>query len=127
MAKRKEMSHESATRRGMTNAKFNEEQSDFLFGEIFFIALFSGLYCQSWIVFGLVFLGLIIMLFVKPLANALILAFSVAWGVLGYALGSLFDSTGASITLAVLAFLCSWGCNLAAIQWVRDIGEGDER
>lgn len=127
MAKRQEMSHESATRRGMTNAKFNEEQSGFLFGEVFFIAFFSGLYCQSWIVFGLVFLGLLIMLFIKPLANVLILIFSAAIGVLGFLLGTLFDSIGASITLAVLAFLFSWGCNLAAIQWVRDIGEGDER
>ena len=126
MAKRKELSHESATRRGMTNADFNKEQSGFLFGEIFFLAFFVGLYFHSWIMFGVVFLGLIVVLFIKPLANALIVVFSIGWGALGWAIGTIFDSIGASITLAVLAFLCSLGGNLAALQWVRDIGEGDE-
>ncbi len=119
------MSHKDV-RKGVTNANFNEEMSGFLMGEIFLLAVMMGLYFHSWIVFGLVFLGLLVVLFVKTLAMILIVGFSIVWGVLGWALGSLFDSTGASITIAVIAFLASFGANLAALEWARDIGESDE-
>lgn len=124
--KRKTMSHKDV-RKGVTNANFNEEMSGFLMGEIFLLSVMIGLYFQSWIAFGLVFLGLIVALFIKTLAMILIVGFSIAWGVLGWALGSLFDSTGASITIAVIAFIASFGGNLAALEWARDIGGADDK
>ncbi len=46
-------------RKGVTNAKFNEEQSNILFIEIGILSILIGLMSTSWWAFGGSFLGLI--------------------------------------------------------------------
>jgi len=110
-------------RKGMTNAKFNEENSNILFGEIFIIAIGLGLFAQSWWVFGGVFLGLIISLFIPKVSIILMIAFSLCWAVIGYGFGSLFGSVGASIVLSILGLISGLGLHFSALEWAQDLKE----
>lgn len=73
-------------RKGVTNAKFNEEQSNILFVEIGILSILIGLMSKSWWAFGGSFLGLIFSLRIKFLAIPLMLVFSLVWGLLAIAL-----------------------------------------
>ena len=95
-------------RKGMTNAQFNEKQSGILMTEIFIIAVVCGLYFTSWWVFG----------------GVLLVLLSVGWGAVGYGIGSMFGSTGASIVLGVIGLLAGVGSHLGALQWAKDVGNG---
>jgi len=115
----------SNVRKGITNAKFNEENSRILFGEIAILSILIGGLSSSWWVFGAVFLGLIAALYVQKLAVILMVAFSLVWGLIGFVIGSMFDSTAASIVLSVLAFLIGFGIHMSALQWAQDVGADD--
>ncbi|MEL9552690.1 hypothetical protein J4X41_24570, partial [Escherichia coli] len=91
-------------RKGVTNAKFNEEQSNILFIEIGILSILIGLMSKSWWAFGGSFLGLIFSLRIKFLAIPLMIVFSLVWGAIGYSIGALFESTAASIVLGIIAF-----------------------
>ncbi|EER8911877.1 TPA: hypothetical protein ACNCEW_003490 [Escherichia coli] len=110
-------------RKGVTNAKFNEEQSNILFIEIGILSILIGLMSKSWWAFGGSFLGLIFSLRIKFLAIPLMIVFSLVWGAIGYSIGALFESTAASIVLGIIAFLSGLGTHLAAVQWANDIAE----
>jgi hypothetical protein len=114
------MSHQDV-RKGMTNANFNEENSNILFGEIAIIAIGIGLITQSWWWGGGIFIGFIIALFIKPIAIFLMIVLSIGWGVVGYAIGAAFDSTGAMIVLSILGFLAGAGLHFSALEWAEDI------
>ncbi len=107
-------------RKGMTNARFNEKNSGILFGEIAIVAIIAGLTYKSWWVFGAVLLGLIIGIVIPGVAIFLAIGFSIAWGFIGYAIGSWF-SNEASIVLAIIGFLAGLGLHLSAIEWVKDV------
>ena len=49
------------------------------------------------------------------------IVFSLCWGAIGYFIGTLFSSSGASIVLALIGFVCGLGINLGGIEWVRDL------
>ncbi|GED14887.1 hypothetical protein [Aneurinibacillus migulanus] len=109
-------------RKGITNAKFNQENSNILFGEIVFLAIFLGIWSSSWWVFGGIFLGCIIALLFKPLAFGLCICFGIAWGVIGYVIGAFFiENLGASVVLGIIGLLCGLGANLSALEWAKDI------
>lgn len=73
-------------RKGVTNAKFNEEQSNILFIEIGILSILIGLMSESWWAFGGSFLGLIFSLRIKFLAIPLMIVFSLVWGAIGYSI-----------------------------------------
>jgi len=112
----------SNVRKGMTNAKFNDQNANILFWEIVILAILAGLLASSWWVFGAMFVGLIAALYVQKLAVILMLAFSLVWGLIGFGVGSLFDSTAASVVLSVIAFLSGFGIHMSALQWTQDVG-----
>lgn len=114
------MSYEDV-RKGVTNAKFNEENSNILFGEITILSIFLGVFFKSWWIFGLVFLGCIIALRFERIALFMCIGFSIVWGVIGYGIGTLFDSIGASVVLGIIGLLSGLGANLRALEWVKDI------
>lgn len=116
------MSHHDV-RKGMSQSNFNEGNSNILFGEIFIVSIVVGITMQSWWWFGGILLGLIIMLFIRPLAMVLMILLSACWGLIGYGIGSIFNSTGAMIILALIGFLAGLGVHLSGLQWARDIAE----
>ena len=112
-----------SVRKGMTNAKFNEEASNFLIWQISAISIFLGIYLSSWIIFGAVLVGLIIALQFKELALIICILLSIGAAVTGYFIGFLFESIPASIIIAILFFMSSLGYNLAGLQWANDLGD----
>lgn len=112
----------NSVRKGVTNASFNEEQSGILMGEVLIISICLGLYTQSWWIFGIALIGLLVSLYIPYIAIPLIIALSLGWGVIGYGIGSLFSSTGASVVLGIIGVLSGLGCHFAALEWVKDIG-----
>lgn len=107
-------------RKGVTNARFNEKNSGIFFVEIAIVAIIAGYAYKSWWVFGGVLLGLIIGLVIPGVAIFVAIGFSIAWGFIGYAIGSWFSGQ-AAIVLAIIGFLAGLGLHLSAIEWAQDI------
>ncbi len=116
------MSHKD-TRKGFTQANFNESNSSILYFEILIIAILSGLAFQSWWVFGGVILGLPIMLGFRVLALVLCVLLSLVWGAIGFGIGAVIGggSMSASIVIGILGILAGLGTHLSALEWTEDI------
>lgn len=112
---------ENDVRRGVTNAKFNEENSNILFSQITIVSIGLGIYYSSWWVFGGAILGFIICLNIKTLSVILAILLSLGWALIGYFIGIFFESNPASIVLAIIGFLSGLGANFSGLQWVEDI------
>ncbi len=96
-------------RKGITNAEFNEDNSNIMFDEFAIIAVIIGLMTRSWWWGGGSFLGMIIALFLKPLAIVLVILLSLGWSAVGYVIGAMFGSTGAMVVLAIIGFIAGIG------------------
>jgi hypothetical protein len=115
------MNNSNEVRKGITQARFNEDASNMLFGEIFLVSIVCGFYWSSWWVFGLISIGLVISLMIKPLAIILAILLSIGWAIIGYGIGVFFDSSSGSIVLAILGLLAGLGAHISALTWVEDI------
>lgn len=109
-------------RRGITNAKFNEENRGLLIGEIILISIVLGVWKQSWWVFGGVFFGLLIALSIKPLAAIICFTLSLLWGLIGVLIGGIIGSNAATVVLGLIGFMAGLGTHMSAIEWMEDIG-----
>lgn len=107
-------------RRGITNARINEDNANIVFAELFFIVAAIGFYTQSWIWFGAAFVCSLIIVFIPILNMLLMLILSICWGVIGYSVGTLF-STSASVILAIIAFIIGCGIHFSALTYINDI------
>jgi hypothetical protein len=108
-------------RKGITQANFNEKYSGFLFSELSVLSIACGLYWHSWWVFGIVYFGFIVCLIVQKLATILCILLSIVWGIIGYFIGTLFDSLGASVVLSIIGLLTSGGAHISALQYTKDL------
>jgi len=59
-----------STRKGVIQAKFNEDASNIIYGEVFIPSSVIGLYYSNWYIFGGMIIGLIVCMFV-PVINIL--------------------------------------------------------
>lgn len=117
----KEDNIEKSIRRGITNAQMNEKSSHFIIGEFFIISIILGLSYSSWEIFGCSLLLFMIFSCIKSLATILVIILATCWGVIGYGIGTLFQSTGAIIVLSVLGFLFGLGIHISGFQWFHDL------
>ena len=113
---------ENDVRKGIVNARFNEENSGVLALEIVMISIVSGLVMQSWWWAGGMFFGLFIALLIKPLAYFLMILLSLFWGGVGFILGCLIGSTGAMVVLSLLGLVVGLGTHFSALQYFQDLG-----
>lgn len=113
-------------RRGITQASFNQEQANTFYKEVLILSIIAGVFLQSWFVF----LGALIFLFVgihvPVLGTAIIWGLSLAWGVGGYAFGSIFNDE-ASIVLGILAFLAGLATHYSAKEYSADLTDTRDR
>lgn len=110
-----------SVRKGIVNAKINEESAEILYVEIGIISIILGLVTQSWWWWAGTFFGLIFALQIKPIAFILIIALSSVWGVIGYCIGSVIGSQGAMEVISLTGFIVGIGVHLSALEWVQDI------
>lgn len=111
----------SDVRKGFTNARFNEKNSNILFLEILLIAVAAGVEFESWWVFGGTLLALSVALYIRAVAIPFMVILSVFWGLFGYSIGVAADSIAASVVLGIIAFLMGIGVHFSALQWAKDI------
>ena len=112
---------EKDVRRGIVNANLNESGSNFLMFEIIIVSIALGLFYQSWFIGTGSFILMIIFLMNKTLKWFLIIILSICCAVLGYKIGLLMESFGASITFCLIGFFLSLGANIAGLEYIKDI------
>ena len=72
-----------STRKGFTQAKFNDEVSNVIFGEIFILSGAVGFYYSNWYIFGGMIIGLIVCMFI-PIINIIMgVVLSCLWAITG--------------------------------------------
>ena len=109
-------------RKGITQAKFNEDAVNIIFVEIIILSIAAGVYYQSWYLGGSLFVGLLMGFKIKSLAIALACAFSVSWAYGTILIVQLFtDSTAASVVLGGIALLAAGGAHMGGIEYVDDL------
>jgi hypothetical protein len=139
------------TRKGVTQARFNDDASNFVFAEIGILSGVVGYHYGDWYIFGGMLVGLIICLYI-PIINIFMgLGLSVLWGLIGAAITCFFQdiniqnptdifeftdiyeylvvlfSTPASQIIGGILFLSSLGMHLATIEWTRDVADSEDR
>ena len=113
----------TSVRKGVTDAKVNEEMAGYLFLEILILSIAAGFETSSWWVFGGVFLGLLTVINIPQLVEFICWIAAIAWGVIGFGIGkSLIEDTGAAVVLFIILGLVSYGVHKAAIQYFNDVG-----
>jgi len=140
-----------STRKGVTQARFNDDASNFVFAEIAILSGVVGYHYGNWYIFGGMLIGLIICLYI-PIINIFMgLSLSVLWGVIGAGITCFFQdiniqnptdifefkdifeflvvlfSTPASQIIGGILFLSSLGAHLATIEWTRDLTDPEDR
>ena len=133
------------TRKGFTQAQFNDSASSLLMGEIVVISALLGWANSSWYVIGGLFIGLIILFFIPVINIILTIIFSVAWAFIGAgiccyfedvslsdtsSLGDLFltlFSVPSSQVVGAFLLLSSLGLHFAGIEWIRDVSDPEDR
>ena len=110
----------SDIRGSINRAKINEESINTIYGEIVIISVLTGIGTQSWLVFGALLLGLSIGLHFRVFAFVFCIFFTLCWGAIGYAAGTLFSSLSASIVLAIIGALSGFGTHMSALEYIDD-------
>ena len=133
-----------STRKGFTQAKFNEDLSNLIYGEITILSAVAGFYFSSWYIFGGMVVGLIVCLLI-PVVNIITgVILSCLWAIVGATLVAAFQqpdievssslqyliaifSTPASQIIGGSLFLFGLGAHLGAIEWTRDVADPEDR
>jgi len=136
----------SDIRKGVTQAKFNDDASSFVIFEVLFLSIIFGVIFESWWIFGGMFFGLLIGLFIPGLNLIISLFVSFCWGGIASIISAFFfiennnfpsenyldniyilASNGATLIPFIFIFLSSLGAHLATIEWLHDINDSDEK
>lgn len=78
-------------RKGVLGAIYEYKNRNIVGGEILLIAIVCGVYFASWWVFGGVLAGCILMFSIRILSFLLCAVLTLAWGGIGYAIGTEFS------------------------------------
>ena len=133
------------TRKGVTQARFNDEASNIIFSEIFILSVVVGIYFNSWYIFGGTIIGFMVCMFI-PVINILMgILLSTLWALIGARvvcflkdidipdpsntlefLGSVLNNPASQVVAGII-FLSSLGAHLSTIEWIRDNTDTKER
>jgi len=134
-----------STRKGVSQAKFNEDASNFIFGEITILSVVIGLYFSSWYIFGIILIGLIISMFVPVIRFFTGIIISIFSAVISAVvicflqdidipdpynfltfLNSVFDNPASKVVGGII-FIISLGLHFATLEWTRDVTDSEDR
>ena len=122
MAKRKQSKNDDLKHTVM-DASDSKEGYGIVVLEVFLLSGMIGAYFHSWIIFAVVLVVLAGLMFVPILMKPLMVAFSVGWGVLGWAVGQAIGSIEASVVIALIFFIGALVGNFQAIDYMKKIAD----
>lgn len=112
--------NQNEVRRGVTQAR-NNTQGAGLYGiEVIIISIVLGFLTHSWIVFGLLLIGLMIGINFKNFAIAIGILLTLMWIFIGWKIGSGLDSVAASVVISVIFGLISIAVHAGAHDFSKD-------
>ena len=116
-----------AVRKGVTQARYNEDVSQIVWVEILLISGVLGQVFHSWLTFGACLIGFFVFLSI-PILNVLFaITLSIGWGLIGYFAGGYFLTQNAGLVIGGIAFLSGVGAHLGFIEWTRDVSDPADR
>ncbi len=99
-------------RKGVLSAIYEYKNRKIVGGEILLIAIVCGVYFASWWIFGGVLAGCILMFSIRILSFLLCAVLTLAWGIIGYAIGTEF-SVAAGYVLGGVGLLLGYGIHFS--------------
>lgn len=126
------------TRKGFTQARFNDDAFAWVATEIFLVSAIAGWETRNWYVFGGLFFGMLICMYIPVINMIMSFSLSLLSGfVVGVLLGGekimrlssiseLFDYPS-SLVVGGLVFLISLGMHVGAIEYGRDLVDSEDR
>jgi len=134
-----------SVRKGVTQAKFNEDASNIIYGEILILSGIVGFFYSDWYIFGGMLVGLILGMLIPVINILLSLCLSILWALIGAGIVCAFQeidipepnfsfdflsrlfSTPASQIIGGIFFLSGLGLHLGTVEWTRDISDEEDR
>ena len=145
----------SNVRKGIIQAKFNEDTSTILMVEIGIVCIILGLYFKSWWVLGGCFLAFSIGIHLRFVPIIIAFLFSIIWAFLSACIVNVFyitpdnesrlnpshwniwemllwiinvfTFTSATVVISLFVFFGALGIHLSAIEFYRDLGDFEDR
>jgi hypothetical protein len=126
------------TRKGFTQARFNDDAFSFVATEVILVSAIAGLAMSNWYVFGGLLIGMLICINIPVINMIMSFSLSLLWSlVVGRLLGGekiehlssiseLFDYPS-SLVVGGLVFLISLGMHVGAIEYGRDLVDSEDR
>jgi len=107
-------------RRGIIQAKFNDEYSGLLGFEFLAISIAVGYYYSSWWLFLTVFISLYILLF-SFVSIIIILVLSAVWAGIPAFFAYGFWGKDAAIVIGIIGFIFSYTAHRASLDYLKDL------
>lgn len=115
--------NQNEVRRGVAQAKRNDDLASWFFIEVGIVSIALGLLSSSWIVFGLTAIVLIVGMNFKQTAMIIGILLTIMWIFIGWKIGAAFGSASASVVISVIFALISIGVHASTFDWNIDINE----
>ena len=110
-------------KKGVSQANLNEHLAGMMGVQFIVFAIALGLWAGSWVVFGITFVALVVIMFIKPLQFVASVILGVAWGGLVAYIVGLFLPFQAQVVFGVLFAIVGVGYNLGGAEWLNDISD----
>lgn len=108
-------------RKGVSQAEFNSSVAGWVYLEIILASILIGGVMKSWIIFGVLLIGMITMMAFRKSALLLCILFTLYWTYMSSFL--FFDLFGlsAAIVMGLITAMIVGGIHMAAIEWTEDM------
>ena len=110
-------------RAAVTQSHLSQDLSGPFMFQILIFAIAGGFYKESWLVFGGIFLGLMLVFMIPVIGKIVGLALAGAFGYIGYMLGTEWWGQEAGYVVGGLFFIVSFGVNFGGIDYMNDISK----
>lgn len=110
-------------RAAVTQSHLHQDSFPAFTFQILIVAIVGGVSMGSWLVFGGVLLGLILVFMIPVIRKIVALALAGVFGYMGYMLGTELWGQEAGYVIGGLFFMASMGASLMGIDYINDISK----
>jgi len=110
-------------RAAVSQSNLSQDLSGPFMFQILLVAIAIGVYKESWLVFGGIFLGLMLVLMIPVIGKIVGVALACAFGAIGYTLGTDWWGQEAGYVVGAFFFIVSIAASLGGIEYMNDISK----